>query len=202
MVTGVRYKYILSTNRTITLWDTAVERVPPEVSFSICYNAICSTTPRPVVFGAATLMNALLQSRAKREHDVPSTKVSSLGRKRKRILSGEVVIYLSHNKERGFSYRLISAMVVLIVKSSTRSIMQTRSSNSHPGRHMPSLSIERITREAPPLQTSSIPPQKPDRDHASSRAAGTHTRPHPMPAEARDPRGHPVLNRPLRHMYV
>jgi hypothetical protein len=42
---GVRYNYMLSTNRTITIWDTAVERVPPETPFNICYSAIYSTTP-------------------------------------------------------------------------------------------------------------------------------------------------------------
>lgn len=42
---GVRYSYMLSTNRTITIWDTAIERVPPEVSFSLCYSAVYSTTP-------------------------------------------------------------------------------------------------------------------------------------------------------------
>ncbi|KAL7648992.1 hypothetical protein ACMYSQ_012609 [Aspergillus niger] len=42
---GVRYNYMLSTNRTITIWDTAVERVSPESSFNLCYSAIYSTTP-------------------------------------------------------------------------------------------------------------------------------------------------------------
>ncbi|KAJ5263153.1 hypothetical protein N7478_010758 [Penicillium angulare] len=42
---GVRYSYMLSTNRTISIWDTAIERVPPEISSSLCYSAIYSTTP-------------------------------------------------------------------------------------------------------------------------------------------------------------
>ena len=42
---SVPYKYMLSTNRTITLWDTVIERAPHEVSFSLCYSAIYSTTP-------------------------------------------------------------------------------------------------------------------------------------------------------------
>ena len=42
----VRYKYMLSTNRTITIWDTAIERVPDSISKSLCYSAIYSTTPR------------------------------------------------------------------------------------------------------------------------------------------------------------
>ncbi|PYH90012.1 hypothetical protein BO71DRAFT_92848 [Aspergillus ellipticus CBS 707.79] len=42
---GVRYSYMLSTNRTITIWDTAIKRVPPEISFSLCYSAVYSTTP-------------------------------------------------------------------------------------------------------------------------------------------------------------
>lgn len=41
-----RYKYMLSTNRTITLWDTAIERAPGSTLESLCYSAIYSTTPR------------------------------------------------------------------------------------------------------------------------------------------------------------
>lgn len=39
------YDYMLSTNRTITLWDTAISRAPESVVSSICYSAIYSTTP-------------------------------------------------------------------------------------------------------------------------------------------------------------
>lgn len=41
----VPYKYMLSTNRTITLWDTAIDRALQKVSFGLCYSAIYSTTP-------------------------------------------------------------------------------------------------------------------------------------------------------------
>lgn len=42
---GDRYQYMLSTNRTITLWDTAIGRAPKEVTTSLCYSVIYSTTP-------------------------------------------------------------------------------------------------------------------------------------------------------------
>lgn len=42
---GDRYRYMLSTNRTITLWDTAIGQAPEEVTSSLCYSAIYSTTP-------------------------------------------------------------------------------------------------------------------------------------------------------------
>ncbi|KAJ5532386.1 hypothetical protein N7513_001998 [Penicillium frequentans] len=41
---GVRFSYMLSTNRTISIWDTAIERALPKISSSLCYSAIYSTT--------------------------------------------------------------------------------------------------------------------------------------------------------------
>jgi hypothetical protein len=38
------YRYMLSTNRTITLWDTAVERAPHEVTGNLSATSIYSTT--------------------------------------------------------------------------------------------------------------------------------------------------------------
>ncbi|KAF3405659.1 hypothetical protein F1880_010339 [Penicillium rolfsii] len=38
------YKFILSTNRTITIWDTAIGRAAKETTASICQYAIYSTT--------------------------------------------------------------------------------------------------------------------------------------------------------------
>lgn len=43
--TGARFRYMLSTNRTITIWDTAIGHVPQEVLLDICHSAIYSTTP-------------------------------------------------------------------------------------------------------------------------------------------------------------
>ncbi|KZN87657.1 hypothetical protein EN45_062180 [Penicillium chrysogenum] len=40
-----RYVHMLSTNRTITLWDTAISRAPESVVSALCYSAIYSTTP-------------------------------------------------------------------------------------------------------------------------------------------------------------
>jgi hypothetical protein len=42
---GDRYEYMLSTNRTITLWDTAISRAPEGVASALCYSAVYSTTP-------------------------------------------------------------------------------------------------------------------------------------------------------------
>jgi hypothetical protein len=39
------YRYMFSTNRTVTLWDTAISRAPEEVTFKICYSSIYSTMP-------------------------------------------------------------------------------------------------------------------------------------------------------------
>jgi hypothetical protein len=39
------YRYMFSTNRTVTLWDTAISRAPEEVTSRICYSSIYSTTP-------------------------------------------------------------------------------------------------------------------------------------------------------------
>ncbi|KAH8431691.1 uncharacterized protein LDX57_009345 [Aspergillus melleus] len=39
------YHYMISTNRTITLWDTAVSLAPEEVVSRVCYSSIYSTTP-------------------------------------------------------------------------------------------------------------------------------------------------------------
>ncbi|KAL2217281.1 hypothetical protein M432DRAFT_617428 [Thermoascus aurantiacus ATCC 26904] len=39
------YKYMLSTNCTITLWDTAIRRAPNHVTDKICQTSIYSTTP-------------------------------------------------------------------------------------------------------------------------------------------------------------
>ena len=38
-----RNQYILSTNRTITLWDTAIEKAPAVIASSICQDASYST---------------------------------------------------------------------------------------------------------------------------------------------------------------
>lgn len=42
---GSRFRYMLSTNRTVTLWDTAIGRAPEELATNLCYSAIYSTTP-------------------------------------------------------------------------------------------------------------------------------------------------------------
>lgn len=39
------YKYIFSTNRTVSIWDTAICLAPKEVTDKICYNRIYQTTP-------------------------------------------------------------------------------------------------------------------------------------------------------------
>jgi hypothetical protein len=39
------YRYMFSTNRTVTLWDTAISKAPHEVTSKICYSSIYSTTP-------------------------------------------------------------------------------------------------------------------------------------------------------------
>ncbi|EED14479.1 hypothetical protein TSTA_106890 [Talaromyces stipitatus ATCC 10500] len=39
------FQYMLSTNRTITLWDTAISRAPRDVVESVCHSSIYSTTP-------------------------------------------------------------------------------------------------------------------------------------------------------------
>jgi hypothetical protein len=38
------YRYMMSTNRTITLWDTAISRAPYEVTARLCHSSIYSTT--------------------------------------------------------------------------------------------------------------------------------------------------------------
>lgn len=40
-----QYHYMISTNRTITLWDTAVLLALEEVVSRLCYSSIYSTTP-------------------------------------------------------------------------------------------------------------------------------------------------------------
>jgi hypothetical protein len=39
------YRYMFSTNQTVTLWDTAISRAPEEVTSRIYYSSIYSTTP-------------------------------------------------------------------------------------------------------------------------------------------------------------
>jgi hypothetical protein len=39
------FQYMLSTNRTVTLWDTAISRASREVVDSLCHSSIYSTTP-------------------------------------------------------------------------------------------------------------------------------------------------------------
>jgi hypothetical protein len=39
------FQYMLSTNRTITLWDTAISPAPRDVVESLCHFSIYSTTP-------------------------------------------------------------------------------------------------------------------------------------------------------------
>ncbi|CAL5867215.1 uncharacterized protein PFLUO_LOCUS1430 [Penicillium psychrofluorescens] len=41
---NAEHKYMLSTNRTITLWDTAIERAPTTIATKLCQDAIYSTT--------------------------------------------------------------------------------------------------------------------------------------------------------------
>lgn len=41
-----RNQYILSTNRTITLWDTAIEKAPAVIVNSLCQDAFYSTTSK------------------------------------------------------------------------------------------------------------------------------------------------------------
>lgn len=41
-----RDQYILSTNRTITLWDTAIEKAPAVIANSLCRDAFYSTTSK------------------------------------------------------------------------------------------------------------------------------------------------------------
>ncbi|KAJ5413632.1 hypothetical protein N7509_000259 [Penicillium cosmopolitanum] len=42
---GNRYRYMLSTNRTVTLWDTAIGQASEEMTTNLCCSAIYSTTP-------------------------------------------------------------------------------------------------------------------------------------------------------------